>query len=67
MDNTFLLVAVILYITMIYLRYKTGARIYNLFAVGILLYLAIQFISALPMVITFTGLIIYQLYDTWRD
>ncbi len=59
------LIAILLYFSMIFLRYKTGARIYNMIGVAILIYLAITFIASIPMVIAFTGLILYSLYDTF--
>lgn len=62
---TFLLIAVILYVVLIFLRYKTRQRVWSFFGVGILLYLAIQFTHSMPMLITFIGLIIYSLYDTF--
>ncbi len=59
------LIAILLYFSMIFLRYKTGARIYNMIGVAVLIYLAITFIASIPMVIAFTGLILYSLYDTF--
>lgn len=60
-----LLPAVIFYAILMVLRFKTGARVYNLIAVGVLLFLAIQYVEHIPMVITFVGLIMYSLWDTF--
>lgn len=62
---TFVLVATILYLALIFLRYKTGVRIWNLFGVGVLIFLMTQFSHSIPMVITLIGITIYQLYDTF--
>jgi uncharacterized membrane protein len=58
-------VALGLYALLLFLRFKTGARIYNLIGIAILVYLAFQFIESIPMVIAFVGLILYSLYDTF--
>lgn len=60
-----LIPAVMFYAILIFLRFKTGARVYNLISIGVLLFLAFQYITYIPMVITFTGLIIYSLWDTF--
>jgi len=62
---TFLLIAVILYVVLIIMRYKTGARVWSMLSVGILIYLMTQFSHSIPMVITLIGISIYQLYDTF--
>lgn len=60
-----LIPAVMLYAILMFLRFKTRARVYNLIAIGILLFLAIQYKDHIPMIITFTGLILYNVYDTF--
>lgn len=60
-----LIPAVMFYAILMFLRFKTGARVYNLISIGVLLFLAFQYIDYIPMVITFTGLIIYSLWDTF--
>lgn len=65
MDLGFLIPAVLLYAILMVLRFKTGARVYNLFGVGILVFLSIQYKESLPMVITFSGLVLYSLWDTF--
>jgi hypothetical protein len=62
---TFMLVAILLYFGLIFLRYKTGARVWGLLATGILIYTVIEFSFSIPMIITLTGMIMYQLYDTF--
>ncbi|MCK9543738.1 MAG: hypothetical protein M0R03_17090 [Novosphingobium sp.] len=62
---TFLLIATFLYFALIILRYKSGARVWSLLSVGILIYLMTQFSHSIPMVITLIGISIYQLYDTF--
>ena len=61
----FMFVAILLYFALLFLRYKTGARVWGVLGTGILIYTAIEFSFSLPMVITLTGMIIYSLYDTF--
>jgi len=62
---TFMLVAILLYFALLFLRYRTGAKIWNFLGVGILIYIMIEYSFSLPMIITLVGMIIYQLYDTF--
>lgn len=59
------LIAFGLYVVMLYLRFKTGARVYNLIGIAILTFLALQFTNSIPMIIAFVGMILYSLYDTF--
>jgi len=61
---TFMLLAILLYFALLFLRFKTGARVYGVLGVGILIYIIIEYSYSIPMVITLVGMIIYQLYDT---
>lgn len=49
----------------IYLRYKTGARIWQFFNAGIIIYFMIQFVSEVPLLLTFIAMLLYTLYDTF--
>ncbi len=62
MENVYL-VAVILYAIFWIIRFKTGNRIWNIFGVGMLIFLTLSFSQYIPILITLIGLIIYQLYD----
>lgn len=62
MENVYL-VAVILYAIFWVIRFKTGNRIWNIFGVGMLIFLTLSFSQYIPILITLIGLIIYQLYD----
>ena len=61
----FMLIAMILYFALLFLRIITGIRIWNFFGIGILIYFLIQYIDVIPMVIVLVGFILYQLYDTF--
>jgi hypothetical protein len=58
-------IAVLLYMFVIYLRLRTGARIYSVIGIAILTYLAFAFMASIPMVIAFVALILYSMYDTF--
>jgi len=55
---------IILYCLFLFIRYKTNIRLYNFFAIGIVMFLALQF-PFLPLTITFICLILFHLYDTF--
>lgn len=59
------LITVILYAIFWVLRFKTGNRIWNIFGVGMLIFLTISLSNYIPILITLIGLILYQLYDTF--
>lgn len=66
MEYELLIPSIMLYAILIFLRYRSGARVYTVLAVGIIVFLATQYINHIPMVITFVGLIIYHLWDTFQ-
>ena len=62
-----LLPAVAIWGILMYLRFKTGAKVYNLLSIGVMLYLAIQYSTSIPMILTFVGMIMYGLWDTFFE
>jgi len=65
-NSGFIFIAILLYFALLFLRYKTGARIWSLLSIGILIFLLINYSTFLPMIIVLVGVIIYQLYDTFK-
>ena len=49
----------------IYLRYKTGARIWQFFNAGIIIYFLTEFSSEIPLLLTFIAMLLYTVYDTF--
>ena len=64
-NTAFMIVAIILYLALLVIRFLSGVRVWNLFGIGILIYFIIQYSNIIPMVIVLIGFIIYQLYDTF--
>lgn len=55
----------IFFIIFMYLRYYTGARIWEFFASGLALYFALQFTDTIALMFIFIGLTLYLLIDTF--
>jgi hypothetical protein len=60
--NTPLFIIAVLSIVLMWMGITTGKRIFNLFAVPALIYLAVYFSSSVALIIMFTGLIIWNGY-----
>lgn len=53
------------YFVMWYLRFKTGARVWEFLTTGILIYFMIEF-SAIPaLLFTFIGISLFTIYDSF--
>lgn len=55
----------IFFIIFMYLRYYTGARIWEFFASGIAMYFVFQFTDTLALMFIFIGVSLYLLVDTF--
>ena len=64
-DGVFLLVAVALAFALMVWGYSTKMGIYNLFSVGLWIFIATQVITYTPFVLVIVGIIIFQLYYTF--
>ncbi|MGD9580344.1 MAG: hypothetical protein AB7V50_03155 [Vampirovibrionia bacterium] len=61
-SNTPLFIIAVLAIVLMWMGITTKKRIFNLFAVPALVYLAVYFSSSIPLIIMFVGLIIWNGY-----
>lgn len=55
-----------IYFILWFLRFKTGARIWEMLTIGILVYFMMQFSTSVPLLVTFIGMILYTAYDGFK-
>ena len=65
MSDGFIIVLAMLFMFFTFLRYYKGAIIWNIFAIGMVVALAIQFVDQTAMLISFVGVILWLAIDTY--
>ena len=65
LEGSLLVFGALLLALMMFFSYRTGQKVYNLFAIGVCVFLAMLLSTHIPLVIVFIGLIIFLLADAF--
>jgi phosphotransferase system glucose/maltose/N-acetylglucosamine-specific IIC component len=66
MDSTFYVFATALALGIMFYAHMARAQIYHIFSAGVFLFLGITLSEHTPLLVVFIGLVILELYNTFR-